>query len=312
MFEDSTFNMFWHGDKLSPIDRLCMVSFVNHNHVLRVFTYSDVEMPAGVVVEDAATIMPLDRFFIFQGSPSAFTNIFRYKILLERGGWWVDTDILCLKRKLPDCDYYWANEDFQNINGAVLKFPPGDPMCWRLFRLSEEKSKNLTRWGQLGPDLLTKVLANYTPARLYRSTEDVYPVHWLEAHFVWLPEFLNEVEERIKSSTFLHLWNSISARMGIDKNRKPPLGSFLHKWYDLYHIDVSAESQVDGSRDSVRRFLKQDWVRQNWSGELKQDMQQLYPLKKNLLTRIGTMPFNPSMESLMRIWKIAKNRLPLT
>ena len=31
------------------------------------------------------------------GSLAAFSNLFRYKLLLERGGWWVDTDVICLR-----------------------------------------------------------------------------------------------------------------------------------------------------------------------------------------------------------------------
>src|SRR5690349_14457898 len=122
-------NTFWHGERLSAIERLCMESFVKHKHAFRVFTYSDAEMPTGVIVEDAAKILPLERFFKIEESPSAFSNVFRYKLLLEQGGWWVDTDVLCLKTNLPNCDYYWAQEAPGRINGAILKFPKGDETC---------------------------------------------------------------------------------------------------------------------------------------------------------------------------------------
>src|SRR5215468_2454910 len=133
MLETNFVNTFWHGEAISSAERLCIQSFLDHGHSFRVFTYSDVEMPGGVIVEHAAQILPLERFFYFEGSPSGFSNIFRYKLLLERGGWWVDTDVLCLKRELPDCDYYWAQETPGRINGAILKFPPEDPVCLRLF-----------------------------------------------------------------------------------------------------------------------------------------------------------------------------------
>jgi hypothetical protein len=274
------FNTFWHGESLSAVEKVCMESFIKHNHFLRVFTYSKAEMPAGVILEDAAVIMPRDRVFTFQESPSAFSNIFRYKLLLERGGWWVDTDILCLGREIPDCDYYWAREVPGKINGAILKFPPGDPMCWRLLRLSEERSKNLTQWGQLGPDLLTKVLSNYTPTRLCGSTEDVYPIHWLETHFFWLPEFLYEVEERLKNSTFVHLWHSMFKRMGMNPNLRPPRGSFLSKLYKQYELETCENAEAGSCRESIRRYLEQDWSRQYWSNDLGRDVAGLYPLQE--------------------------------
>src|SRR5262249_54280435 len=43
-----------------------------------------------------------DKVFVYQaegfgkGSPSAFSNYFRYKLLAEKGGWWIDTDVVRL------------------------------------------------------------------------------------------------------------------------------------------------------------------------------------------------------------------------
>src|SRR5260370_42163529 len=98
---NQTFNTFWHGERISTIEQVCMESFVKHNHVLRVYTYSDARMPTGVIVDDAAKIMRLERFFTFEGRSSAFSNIFRCKSLLEHGAWWMDSGILCVQRGLP-------------------------------------------------------------------------------------------------------------------------------------------------------------------------------------------------------------------
>ena len=271
------FNTFWEGERFSPLEQACMRSFAREDGLLHVFAYSRPEVPAGVIVEDATDILPHHQFFTFEQSPSAFSNIFRYKLLYERGGWWVDTDVLHGEHKTPDCDYYWALEVPGQINGAVLKFPPGDAMCWRLLRLSEERSKNLTHWGQLGPDLLSKVLANFRPPRLCGSTSDVYPLHWFETHFLWLPEFRGEVEQRIQNSTFVHLWQSMFRRMRIDLNIRPPSGSYLHELYKRYgvksrgHVDLSADRQL------ILAYLELEYVRKHWVNELGRDIECLYP-----------------------------------
>jgi hypothetical protein len=282
MPQNQLFNTFWHGEKLSTLEKACMRSFLEHQHMVRVFTYLRVEMPPGVIIEDASNILPYDRFFTFEGSPSAFSNIFRYKLLAERGGWWVDTDILCLRKEIPECDYYWAFEEQDRINSAILKFPPGDPVCWRLLRLSEEESKNLTHWGQLGPDLATKLLSRYTPTKLCGSTEDVYPVHWVEVHLFWLPEFLYEIEERIKTSTFLHLWQSMFKRLGVDSNDNPPFGSFLYKLYSKYSLRSFGDATTNSARPCIRRYLEahQCWFKQYWGNRLRRDSTRLYPLQE--------------------------------
>ena len=125
--------MFFHGDALTLLEWICMESFVQHGHNLNVFSYEDLKVPGGVAIQDASQVLPFDEFFMFDNSPSAFSNIFRYKLILENGGWWVDTDVLCLGNNIPDCDYAWAHQDPDQINGAILKFPQGDAWCEKLL-----------------------------------------------------------------------------------------------------------------------------------------------------------------------------------
>ena len=221
------FNMFWHGDQLSPLEVTCIKSFLNHGHKVRVFTYHKVELPEGAINEDANQILPLSQLFIFDNSPSGFSNIFRYKLLLEQGGWWVDTDVLCLSSEIPACDYFWAEQAPGEINGAVLKFPVGDPRLINLLEQSIKRSKYLQVWGQLGPHLLTEVLNGDKPFNHLGKTELVYPIRNTEVHFFWLPEFAEIVRQRCSKSIFLHLWHAMFDRMGIDLNSTPPGGSYF-------------------------------------------------------------------------------------
>ncbi len=69
---------------------------MKHGHSLSLHCYQDIDVPAGVKKVDARQTLPFEEFFVFENSPSAFTNIFRYKLIAETGGWWIDTDVLCL------------------------------------------------------------------------------------------------------------------------------------------------------------------------------------------------------------------------
>jgi len=253
--QQETFNMFWHGD-LTPLELSCIQSFINHGHSVRVFTYQKVALPNGAINEDASQILPYTRFFMFEDSPSAFSNIFRYKLLLEQGGWWVDTDVVCLKGDIPECDYFWAEEIPGIIASSVLKFPAGDSMCERLFQLSVERSKNLTRWGQLGPLLVTEVLGGEKLSNHLGRTELAYPINYDETHFFWLPEFASTVEARISQSLFLHLWHNVFKKMGIDLRSAPPAGSFLRQLYVGSGQNIPSQTgDIKSTRRSIYRYL---------------------------------------------------------
>lgn len=266
------FNTFWHGRRLMPLEIACMRSFIDHGHRLRVFTYDDFELPKGVENIDARRILPLDRFFLFSGSPSAFTNIFRYKLLFQEGGWWVDADVLCRKADMPNCDYYWAEQQPGSVNGAILKFPQGDALCRRLLELSEQRARNLSYWGQLGPVLLTEVLQDSRPARHAGCADDAYPIRWLETHFFWLPEFAASVQSRIDGSTFVHFWQAMFGFMGLDIERWPPKGSFLDTLYTSHGFAAMPPTDEHADRESVIRYLQLPWVPDCWCNEFKRDI----------------------------------------
>ena len=54
---------------------------------------------------------------------SGFSNFFRYKLLLERGGWWVDADMVCLRPFAFDKEHVFASEVSKGVtcvsSGAI-------------------------------------------------------------------------------------------------------------------------------------------------------------------------------------------------
>jgi hypothetical protein len=160
------------------------------------------------------------------GGIPAFADLFRYQLLHDLGGWWVDTDVYCLTPDLPAVDYAWAEEEPGQLNNAILKLPAGDPLAARLRDLARERSSQPGRWGALGPALLTEVILGAGHAPILSSSA-CYPLHWLEAHYTWLPERRNEVESRLRGAGFLHLWMKALTDCGIDLYRKAPAGSWL-------------------------------------------------------------------------------------
>src|SRR5262245_44337282 len=103
MSSPSPVQMLWIGERLSTLERLCMASFLAHGHEVHLYAYGAIEaVPPGTQLRDGREILPAANVFTYangfgKGSPSAFANEFRYKLLLERGGVWSDTDVVCLK-----------------------------------------------------------------------------------------------------------------------------------------------------------------------------------------------------------------------
>jgi mannosyltransferase OCH1-like enzyme len=82
------------------MEQLCIASFLHHGHSFHLYVYQDTAgIPAGTVVLDGNTILPADRIFTYREHKTyaGFANFFRYKLLLEKGGWFVDADTICVK-----------------------------------------------------------------------------------------------------------------------------------------------------------------------------------------------------------------------
>lgn len=261
-------NTFWNGDALTPVEAACLASFIARGIQVRFFSYTAPALPPGVAWADASSVLPRERLFHFDGSPSAFSNIFRYKLLFEQGGWWVDTDVVMQGAGLPSVPHFWARQDRTRINGAVLKFPPGDALCERLLRESEARAEALTGWGEIGPDLLTAFIAGGPHDLDTQDRETTYPVHWLETHYFWFPEYRPVVEARIGRSTFVHLWNSLFDRMGLNLAEPVPQGSYLAELVaEAFpgHVLPLDPARRSAAAETVKAYLAQDWVEESWN-----------------------------------------------
>src|SRR6185369_8610758 len=104
----------WIGAELSVMEQLSVASFLQNGHEYQLYVYDEVQnVPAGAVIKNANEILPASRIFQYkhQASYAGFANFFRYKLLLERGGWWVDTDVVGLKPFDFADEYVFASEN---------------------------------------------------------------------------------------------------------------------------------------------------------------------------------------------------------
>lgn len=236
------FQSFWFGETITPYEKVCLRSFVDHGHSFHLYTYSsELEVPIGVELRDAAQIIGQSEYFTYKkgrgaGSHSAFSNLFRYKLLAERGGWWVDTDVVCLTADVPLFDEFFAYESEGIVNGAVLLCRPGDPLM--LDCLKETlRIRDDAGWGEIGPRLLTRMLKENGRIAGAQPMSACYPIHHREALDLLRPAKREALAKRIQSSLFLHLWNEVFRRVSIGKRMLPPRGSLLREVADRHPVE---------------------------------------------------------------------------
>lgn len=225
------FASFWFGGSLSGFERYCISSFIQWGHSFQLYSYDpELAVPEGCELVPAESILPRDKVFFYSESPdrkvSAFSNMFRYSMIYETGTCWVDTDVVCLGADFVESPYVFARQDEEYFNGAILRFPAGheamrlaSEYCWEVRKISV--------WGDLGPRLMTKVIAEYGLENEAVDTHLLYPVHWRDAIQLFDPSEREHVATRVSGAMMLHLWNETFSTRGISKNQMPPPGSYL-------------------------------------------------------------------------------------
>lgn len=230
------FQSLWVGGALSPLEIACIRSFLARGHAFRLYCYENIaNVPEGCGRADAGEILAASEVFAYRhgrerGSYAGFADLFRYKLLRDRGGWWVDTDVVCLATEVPSDDVGLAPEQPGCINNAIMHFPAGHPAMQAAYDMARAAGKDIG-FGDTGPVCMTAVAERCDLAPLLAPQHAYYPLHWSEFMALILPERRAFVRERLSGAAFVHLWNEMFRRTSYDKAVRPPAGSFL---YDLY------------------------------------------------------------------------------
>jgi tetratricopeptide (TPR) repeat protein len=232
MDNENTIRTLWHGSRLTIYEELSFRSFLKCGHRVEVYTYSDLAVPEGVEVCDARAILPPSKVFsypdgIAKGSFAAFSNLFRFRLLHQKGGIWADSDVLCLRplHDLPPAAV--GRVDDKWLNGAILKFPPGHAICEQLAHKIESLGVGLNLGQTAG--LLTRTVASNASLCNVLPVEAFYPVQSTETWRLIDPDELEYCNSIAKSSYCVHWWNAVlTMAIGLPKDLLPPVGSYIY------------------------------------------------------------------------------------
>ncbi|MDD2637011.1 MAG: glycosyltransferase [Bacteroidales bacterium] len=143
-------NALWIGNILSPTELLTIKSFIDNGHDFVLWAYDEIEtdLPQGAILKDANEIFPRTNVFCYKypnqfghgkGSYAGFSDIFRYKLLYLKGGWWTDMDVTCLKPLDFEDEYVFRTHHSLPMVGNIMKCPPNSKLMQKCFEEAVKK-----------------------------------------------------------------------------------------------------------------------------------------------------------------------------
>ncbi len=242
--------MFWHGRALDPYENLSITSFLQNGYQVDVYTYDrDLVIPASANLRDAREILREDQLRYYEsgpgiGSVALFANLFRYELLLKKGGWWADVDMICLRQYNQPGETFFARQDANLVNNAIMRFPASHPVMLACAKAARE-GIGLAEWGDIGPHLLTKVL---TEQDLIKEAADpliAYPIEYSRWTDLFDANKRDEIARISRDGFFLHYWNEMWRRAGVNKQIRPPQGSFLDEMIENFQIEFPERPRLE-------------------------------------------------------------------
>ena len=209
----------WIGGPLSFLEQLCLKSFIDAGHDLRLYTYEGVEnAPDGVEQADAAAILPLTGFLRHErtGSPALHSDLFRYHMLAKTDATiWADTDAYCVKPFASASGHFFAWESDTGINGGVLGLPRDSAALAGLLAFTADEYA-IPSW--YGPDYQAELEAKRaagTPVHAGEMPWGVWGPHAL-THFLKQTGEVAHALPRVALYPFAYEDRRLMLRPGLD------------------------------------------------------------------------------------------------
>ena len=209
----------WIGSELSLIEQLSIQSFLQNGHPYHLYVYDEVKrIPPGVKVLDANKIIPYSEAFQIasgegEGSYSAFANIFRYKLLSENGGWWVDLDVICLRPFIFHDSLVLSSESKEDggrkICNGILKTSTECCFIADCYNKAIQLPKERVQFGDTGFKLFEPLVAKHNLSNMVKAPDVFNPLNWWDCQKIFDESFDFYPSDESYS---IHLWNELLRR----------------------------------------------------------------------------------------------------
>ena len=254
------FQSLWIGDELSDMEKLSIQSFLDHGHVFHLYTYGEVKgVPPGTIVKDGNEILSKDEIFAYKnGSYSAFSNLFRFTMLYKKGGYWVDTDFVCLKPIYFDASYVIVTEPNENYTeqlptSCFIKLPKGSKEAEEAIKIQYSHKKRILSgeisWSS-GPATVGTIVNQFGLQKYFLNWDQICTCFCHHSLSLVNPEekprkeIMTSIDET-KNMIGIHLWHECWRRHGLDKNGTYPENSIYQQLRNKYLHDEMEDVDTD-------------------------------------------------------------------
>lgn len=238
----------WVGNDLSPLEQYCIKSFLNAGHEFHLYIYGTIGgIPEGTTIKDGNEIMPEKQIFQLKKTFLPFSDIFRYKMLYEKGNYWVDMDMICIKKLDFKEPYIFSSERTiqkgayamkvkYTPNIGILKAPKKSEFYKTLYEKCielEKKSKNKDKIKYMR--VLREHIKNYKYEKYVKKPELFCHLDWWYAKDAFLslknyrPKYGvagKTIRSMFHGPYTIHLWRDlITKKYQIDINDIHPKDS---------------------------------------------------------------------------------------
>ncbi len=231
----------WVGPSLRWIEQMSMQSFLRNGWRYKLYVYDEPEgVPEGVELADTAAILPRNTIFregatsgAHRGSLGAFSDLFRYALLVRRGGFWTDTDVINLDTFEPEGTRLiaseWTDAGLIGPNGAQMAAPANDPLQRTALAAAQELHMNdQMHFARIGPELLAELLAaGGREDYALMAPEFLNPIGWMQTGQLLAP--FNETRgiPSLARARNIHVYTETWRLIGLALDMQPPPESFL-------------------------------------------------------------------------------------
>jgi hypothetical protein len=226
----------WIGTELSVMEQLSISSFLHHGHPYHLYVYENVRnVPQGAELMDAERIVPRAKAFQYTGTPSwaGFANSFRYRLLLEKGGWWADTDLICLEPFDFKSDYVFSSQfslGRQMTNIGAIKCPANSVLMQHNWDVCQSKDPAKLYWGETGPELMEQSVIRHGLENFVQPYWAFCPIGFRE----WRSVLSADPPELPSDAVAVHLWHEMWRSAAQDKNTHYHPASLYERWRRQY------------------------------------------------------------------------------
>ncbi|MFP4663730.1 MAG: glycosyltransferase [Bacteroidales bacterium] len=248
----------WIGNQLSFVELLTIKSFLKHGYKFNLWIYNPLvtEVPKGTCIRDASEIIPRHRVFKYKyanqfghgkGSYAGFSDIFRYKLLYEHGGWWTDMDVTCLKPLGFEENYVFRTHHELPLVGNIMKVPKGSALMKDCYEEAARRiDENNRNWhlpieilaNNVEKHNLTSHIHEFTNPdswdlirKMLRDKQEL-PEHWKLIHWV------NEEWRRNRISKLRCTESSLFANLLTRHNIHYKKARGYHKYRQLFRLSL--------------------------------------------------------------------------